>query len=198
MRELISSAGLLIDVPTFMGVVERAPMSDADLVRAAQRGDTSAFGELYQLHASRVYALCLRMCANPAKAEDLTQEAFVRAWQKLSSFRRKSSFSTWLHRLTVNLVLADLRSRGRWESRLTAIDSLPERGDGGAAARPETSLDLERAIAQLPPQARLVFILHDIEGYKHQEIASLCGLAVGTSKAHLHRARQQLRKALRP
>ena len=171
-------------------------MSEADLVRGAQRGDTAAFEELYRMHVSKVYGLCLRMCCNPGKAEDLTQEAFIRAWQKLGSFRRQSSFSTWLHRLAVNLVLGHLRSTGRWERQLTALDTLPERGDGGAAARPESAVDLERAIAQLPPQARMVFVLHDIEGYKHKEIASLCGLAVGTSKAHLHRARRQLREVL--
>mgnify|MGYP001818562441 CR=1 FL=1 len=196
MRELLTSAGILIDVSDLPGPVERKPMSEADLVREAQRGDTAAFEELYRQHVSNVYGLCLRMCSNRGKAEDLTQEAFIRAWQKLGSFRRQSSFSTWLHRLAVNLVLGHLRSTGRWESRLTAIDSLPERSDGGAAARPEHAVDLERAIAQLPPQARMVFVLHDIEGYKHHEIASLCGLAVGTSKAHLHRARRQLREEL--
>jgi RNA polymerase sigma-70 factor (ECF subfamily) len=196
MRELLTSAGLLIDFSDFLGAVEHNPMSEADLVRDAQRGDTAAFEELYRLHVSKIYGLCLRMCSNPAKAEDLTQEAFVRAWQKLGSFRRQSSFSTWLHRLAVNLVLGNLRSTGRWESSLTAIDSLPERGDGGAGAKPEIAVDLERAISQLPPQARLVFVLHDIEGYKHREIAGLCDLAVGTSKAHLHRARKQLREVL--
>ena len=196
MRELLTSAGILIDVSDLPGPVECKPMSEADLVREAQRGDTAAFEELYRQHVSNVYGLCLRMCSNRGKAEDLTQEAFIRAWQKLGSFRRQSSFSTWLHRLAVNLVLGHLLSTGRWECRLTAIDSLPERSDGGAAARPEHAVDLERAIAQLPPQARMVFVLHDIEGYKHHEIASLCGLAVGTSKAHLHRARRQLREEL--
>ena len=197
MRELLTSAGLLLDFSDFLGAVELPRMSVADLVRAAQRGDTAAFEELYRQHVARVYGLCLRMCANPAKAEDLTQEAFIRAWQKLGSFRRQSTFRTWLHRLTVNLVLGNLRSTGRWESHLTAIDSLPERGDGGAGAKSEVALDLERAISQLPPQARMVFVLHDIEGYKHREIASLCDLAVGTSKAHLHRARKQLREVLK-
>ena len=196
MRELLTSTGLLVDFSDFLGVVEHNPMSEADLVRDAQRGDTAAFEELYRLHVSKIYGLCLRMCSNPAKAEDLTQEAFVRAWQKLGSFRRQSSFSTWLHRLAVNLVLGNLRSTGRWESSLTAIDSLPEIGDGGASAKPEIAVDLQRAISQLPPQARLVFVLHDIEGYKHREIAGLCDLAVGTSKAHLHRARKQLREVL--
>lgn len=196
MRELLTSTGLLVDFSDFLGAVEHNPMSEADLVRDAQRGDTAAFEELYRLHVSKIYGLCLRMCSNPAKAEDLTQEAFVRAWQKLGSFRRQSSFSTWLHRLAVNLVLGNLRSTGRWESSLTAIDSLPEIGDGGASAKPEIAVDLQRAISQLPPQARMVFILHDIEGYKHHEIATLCGLAVGTSKAHLHRARKQLREGL--
>ncbi len=180
-----------------VAAIDSAPMTEAELVRQAQAGDTEAFEELYRLHVSRIYGLCLRMCANPAKAEDLTQEAFIRAWQKLSSFRRQSSLLTWLHRLTVNLVLGEIRSKGRWESRLTAIDSLPEQSDDGAGAKPEAAVDLERAISQLPPQARMVFILHDIEGYKHKEIADLCGLAVGTSKAHLHRARKQLRKALK-
>ena len=196
MRELLTSADLLVDFSDFLGAVGHNPMSEADLVRDAQRGDTAAFEELYRQHVSRIYGLCLRMCANPAKAEDLTQEAFIRAWQKLGSFRRQSSFRTWLHRLTVNLVLGNLRSTGRWESRLTAIDSLPEKGDGGAAARPETAVDLERAISQLPPQARMVFILHDIEGYRHREIAEMTGSAPGTMRAQLHRARQLLMEAL--
>ena len=123
MRELLTSAGLLVDFADFLGPVEHDPMSEADLVRDAQRGDTAAFEELYRQHVARIYGLCLRMCANQAKAEDLTQEAFIRAWQKLGSFRRQSSFRTWLHRLTVNLVLGNLRSTGRWESSLTAIDS---------------------------------------------------------------------------
>ena len=170
-------------------------MSESDLVREAQSGDVGAFEELFRSHQGRVYALCLRMVADPARAEDLTQESFVRAWQKLGSFRAQSAFGTWLHRLSVNVVLGDLRSRKRWESKTDELESdasLPDvpRRDTLAA------IDLELAIAGLPPQARTVFVLHDVEGYKHREIAAMIGLAEGTCKAHLHRARNLLRKAL--
>jgi RNA polymerase sigma-70 factor (ECF subfamily) len=173
-------------------------MSDVDkldtvesLVDRAARGEVGAFEELY-----RVYLLCLRMCGDPSLAEELAQEAFVRAWQKLGSFRGASAFSTWLHRVTVNVVLGDRRSTMRREARVKpAGDDLPV--DLTASAPfPGQALDLERSIAALPDGARTVFVLHDVEGYRHKEIARLTGVAVGTSKAQLHRARKLLRKAL--
>jgi len=150
---------------------------------------------VYRQHVGRVHALCLRMARDRGEAEEFTQETFVRVWERLGSFRGESSFSTWLHRVTVNVVIAELRRRRRWRERFVASEpeELP-------AAEPAFSaggeLDLERAIAALSPQARLVFVLHDVEGYQHGEIAELTGLAVGTSKAHLHRARRLLREEL--
>ncbi len=171
-------------------------MSVPDLVSRAQGGDVTAFENLYRTHSARIYATCLRMVADPSRAEDLTQEAFVRAWQKLSSFRGKSAFGTWLHRLAVNLVLGDLRSQSRRPAESVDPVELQALPDQGPVRRPEAGIDLERAIAALPPQARCVFVLHDIEGYRHHEIGRLMGIAVGTSKAHLHRARRILREEL--
>lgn len=168
------------------------------LTGRAAAGDVSAFERLYRAHVGRVYALCLRMAGDPHVAEELAQEAFIRAWQKLESFRGASAFSTWLHRLTVNVVLGHLRKAGR----LQVLDD--ERAADLVADQPETSahpgraIDLERAIAELPAGARTVFVLHDVEGFRHHEIARLMGIAEGTSKAQLHRARKLLRKALKP
>lgn len=172
-------------------------MSDRDLVSQAQNGDVAAFESLYRQHGQRVYGLCLRMVADPSRAEDLTQEIFIRAWEKLGSFHGKSAFGTWLHRLAVNLVLGDMRSRGRRKDFAIANEELQIVPDPRPAPRLESSIDLERAIASLPSQARAVFVLHDVEGLKHHEIATALGIAVGTSKAHLHRARQILREVLR-
>jgi len=139
--------------------------------------------------------VCRRMCGDQALAEDLTQEAFVRAWQKLSSFRGDSAFSTWLHRLAVNVVLGHQRASSRRDVReAAAMSPYSERFQG--EERPGQVVDLERAISGLPERARTVFVLHDVEGYRHREIADLAGMAVGTSKAHLSRARRLLREAL--
>ena len=168
--------------------------SEADLVRRARRGDVAAFEELYRGHVGRIYAVSLRMVADPTLAEELTQEAFVRAWRKLASFRGSSAFGTWLHRLAVNVVLDALRARKRWRERFS--EEPPARPPAAPPRDPVGSVDLERSIAQLPPRARAVFVLHDIEGYKHREIARLLDLSVGASKAHLHRARRRLREEL--
>ena len=172
------------------------PMSEKDLVARAQGGDVTAFENLYRSHVGRVYALCLRMVADPTRAENLTQEAFVRAWQKLRSFRGKSAFATWLHRLTVNTVLGDMRSRGRRRDRDAFDEGLAIVPDPRPQRDTAAKIDLEKAIARLPDQARMVFVLHDVEGYQHREIGRLMGIATGTSKAHLHRARQLLREVL--
>jgi RNA polymerase sigma-70 factor (ECF subfamily) len=178
-----------------MGVAGK-PEGSESLVDRAARGDVEAFEELYSENVGRVYLLCLRMCGDPSLAEELAQEAFVRAWQKLGSFRGASAFSTWLHRVTVNVVLGDRRSTVRREARVKpAGDDLPLDLTASAPS-PGQALDLERSIAALPDGARTVFVLHDVEGYRHKEIARLTGVAVGTSKAQLHRARQLLRKAL--
>lgn len=176
-----------------------APRDDGQWVERARGGDVAAFEELYRRHAGRVYALCLRMCGNAAEAEERTQDAFVRAWEKLDSFRGRSAFSSWLHRLTVNVVLGCWRRQGRRRERVVPFDEAagPEAPEAAAPAPPAgAAVDLERAIAALPAGARTVFVLYDVEGYQHQEIAELTGLAVGTCKAQLHRARQLLRKAL--
>jgi RNA polymerase sigma-70 factor, ECF subfamily len=164
-------------------------------VRRAAAGDVEAYEMLYRANVGRVHALCLRMARDRSEADELTQETFVRVWERLGSFRGDSAFTTWLHRVTVNVVIAGLRTRGRWCERFAA----GEAEDFGAAVPAFSAggdLDLERAIARLSPQARLVFLLHDVEGYQHGEIAELTGIAVGTSKAHLHRARQLLRQDL--
>lgn len=169
---------------------------ESDLVGHARRGDVGAFEALYRRHVDRVYGLCLRMVADRARAEDLTQEAFLRAWRKLGSFRGRSAFGTWLHRLAVNVVLGDLRAAKRHETKHEPLADEPDEPAAPAAAPPETALDLEAAIAALSPRARQVFVLHDVEGYRHREIAELTGISEGTSKAHLHRARGILRKRL--
>ena len=171
--------------------------NEQQLVKRAQEGSLTAFEELYRAHLGKMYGLCLRMVADPDRAQDLTQEAFVRAWRKLESFRGESAFGTWLHRLAVNVVLGDLRSRGRWEDRTDVLPVAQELDFSVPPGQPSVSIDLERAIASLPPRARAVFVLHDVEGYRHKEIARLIGVSEGTSKAHLHRARRLLREVLK-
>jgi RNA polymerase sigma-70 factor (ECF subfamily) len=136
------------------------------------------------------------MCGDPSLAEELAQEAFVRAWQKLSTFEGRSAFGTWLHRLTVNVVLGVLRARGRWSGHSESVEGEMLDPAERRSARPDLVMDLERAIATLPPRARTVFILHDVEGFRHEEIAEMADMAVGTSKAQLHRARRLLRRVL--
>ena len=171
-----------------------------DLIHRAQQGDQTAFEALYRQHVGRVYALCLRLTSDPAQAEELTQDAFVRAWQRLASFRGESALGSWLYRLTVNVVFLHLRGARRRSLRVLTTDdpSALERPAGGEGESdgPAVALDLERAVAGLPPGARQVFVLHDVEGYRHEEIARLTGVAVGTSKAQLFRARRLLREAL--
>jgi RNA polymerase sigma-70 factor (ECF subfamily) len=168
-----------------------------DVARAAA-GDRRAFEALYRAHVGRVFSVCVRMCGDRARAEELTQDVFVRAWEKLPLFRGESAFSTWLHRLAVNVILNARKSERRDGSRIEedadgdGVDALPTRGGGHHGER----LDLEAAIAKLPPGARRVFVLHDVEGYKHEEIAEMLGVTSGGSKAQLHRARMLLREAL--
>jgi RNA polymerase sigma-70 factor (ECF subfamily) len=179
-----------------MNVADNSDRGESGLVERAAAGDVEAFEELYRVNVGRVYALCLRMAGDQTLAEELAQEAFVRAWQKLGSFRGASAFSTWLHRVTVNVVLGHRRSTARREARVRAVgDELPQNVAGPEAGTAE-SIDLERAISSLPDGARTVFVLHDVEGFRHQDVSRLMGIAVGTSKAQLHRARKLLRKAL--
>jgi len=167
-----------------------------DLVRRAQDGDETAFRELYHEHAGRIYALCLRLTGDAAAAEERTQDAFVRAWERLATFRGESAFGTWLHRLTVNVVLMERRGSRRRERRVAPASDDPVFERAAAAPAGADRLDLERAIALLPAGAREVFVLFDVEGYSHEEIAGMCGIAIGTSKAQLFRARRLLREML--
>lgn len=167
-----------------------------EVVLLAQSGDVAAFERLYREHEGHVYAVCFRIVADRARAEELTQDVFVRVWTMLSSFRGESAFSSWLHRVAVNVVLADLRTVKRYQQRVTTVDNLEPYDLGARLVPPGETIDLEAAIARLPKQARAIFVLHDIEGYRHEEIAGQLGLAVGTTKAQLHRARKLLREAL--
>jgi RNA polymerase sigma factor (sigma-70 family) len=174
--------------------------SDGDhaLARAAGSGDTRAFEALYRKHSRRVFAVVWRLSGGQAaRAEDLVQEAFIRAWQALPGFRFESAFSTWLHRLAVNTALMEIRSRAGNEDRETddaPLETMASHDTAGQRTREQ--IDLERAVATLPERARAVLVLHDIEGWKHEEIAAELGMAVGTSKAQLHRARHLLRTRL--
>lgn len=171
---------------------------DEELVMQARSGSVSAFETLYRRHSSRVFGLVWRLCGGDhALAEDLLQESFVRAWQHLHSFRGESRFSTWLHRLSANVALSDRRIKVRKARFETELDESAERT---AMGMKDVSVahenDLERAIARLPERARTVLVLYDIEGYDHAEIAGMTGMAVGSSKAHLHRARKLVREEL--
>lgn len=171
-----------------------------DDVRAAQRGDADAFGRLYQQHVGRINALALRLTADRVRAEELVQDAFVRAWEKLGSFRGESAFGTWLHRLTVNVFLVQTRSTQRRGVHEEAPGELPESAidveDEGLGR--EGRMDLEAAITRLSPGARTAFVLHELEGYSHEEIAALSGVAAATIRAQLFRARKRLLEVLKP
>ena len=174
--------------------------SDYELTQAAGQGDMEAFEALYVRHYRRVYSLCLRMVANVTEAEDLTQEVFVHLFRKLGSFRGESAFTTWLHRLTVNHVLMHFRKRGVRLEKTTEEGDVPEQVEVGSE-KPQSMpvidrIALDKAIGQLPPGYRTVFVLHDVEGYEHAEIANMLGCSVGTSKSQLHKARMRLRELL--
>ena len=163
----------------------------------AQAGDQGAFEKIYREHVGRVFGICLRMLSNLSRAEELTQRIFVRAWMKLNSFRGESSFSSWLYRLSVNMVLNELQSCRRESGRPFDCDGSQIAPEPSVTPSPNRQMDLEKAVASLPPQARIVFVMHDIEGYRHAEIADVLGVAVGTAKAQLFRARRLLREALK-
>ena len=165
-------------------------------VRRAQAGDADAFAALYRAHAGRIHALCLRLEGDAAAAEERTQDVFVRAWDRLPGFRHESAFGTWLHRLAVNVVLAHRRATWRRDLRVAVVEEPELLESPRATFDPGARMDLEAAMIRLPPGARAVFVLHDIEGYAHAEIADMTGIAEGTSKAQLFRARRLLRKAL--
>jgi len=173
----------------------------------AQRGDERAFERLYRLHSARVYALCMRMLRNPDEAEDSTQEVFLHVFRKIQGFRGASAFSTWLHRVAVNTVL--MRIRGSKLARAALVENTEGNEESGGPRRepgaPDTRLEgyidrvaIENAIKLLPPRCKLMFVLYDIQGYAHGEIAKLLGCSVGNAKSQLHKARVRLRKHLRP
>ena len=180
-----------------------------DRVRRAQRGEVGAYESLYREHVGRVHALCLRVTGDGALAGELTQDVFVRAWERLAQFRGESVFGTWLHRITVNLVLEHARAESRRARRVRFAGELPPDPETGASRdpgedcaasaspfSPEDRIDFERAVARLSPGARTVFVLHDVEGFKHGEIARLTGTAEGTLRAQLHTARRKMMEML--
>jgi RNA polymerase sigma-70 factor (ECF subfamily) len=170
---------------------------EAEWVKLARSGDRTAFEHLYRAHAGRVYGLCLRMTGQPDLAEDLTQETFVSAWRSLASFEERSRFGTWLHRIAVNAVLARGRSpQGRDEVSLTRADGEEQEFESPGELDASLSMDLERHIATLPEGARDVLLLYGVYGYSHEEAASMLGIAVGTCKAQLHRARRLLKERM--
>ena len=179
---------------------------EAEAIRLAQQGDERGFERIYRLHSQRVYALCLRMVrGNSAEAEELTQESFLQLFRKIGTFRGESAFSTWLHRLAFNIVLMRLRKRSY---QVVSMDEMFEPGEnipglheyiGGLDKRLSGTvdrMDLERALKELPPGYRAVFILHDVQGYEHNEIATIRGCSLGNSKSQLHKARARLRQLL--
>ena len=179
-------------------------LSEAEAIERAKQGDAEAFEALYNLHKRRVYSLCLRMTANSAEAEDLTQEAFLQLFRKIGTFRGESAFSTWLHRMSVNVVLMRLRKKGLpvvpLEDTVETEEETPRKELGAvdpALAGSVDRLQLQRAIEALPPGYRSIFVLHDVEGYEHNEIAELVGCSIGNSKSQLHKARMKLRDLLK-
>lgn len=180
-------------------------MPEAEAIRLAQQGDAAAFERLYRMHNRRVYSLCLRMVGNTTEAEDLTQEAFLQLFRKIATFRGESAFSTWLHRLAVNVVLMKLRKKSGTETSLDQLtepdedSGTPRRDFGAPDLKLSGSIDrvhLQRAVEQLPPGYKAVFVLHDVQGYEHNEIAQIMNCSIGNSKSQLHKARMRLRELL--
>jgi RNA polymerase sigma-70 factor, ECF subfamily len=184
----VTIAVVTIDAKTFLPT-----RVDSDVALAAA-GDTAAFERVYRLHVPRIHGLVRRMLG-PQEADEVTQDIFVRAWQKLGTFRGDSAFGTWLHRLGVNVIIERRRS---WAILRARLDDDPEAIDlmAGPPMRVDVSLDLEQALETLPPGAREIFVLHDVEGYKHREISDLLDITTGTSKRQLHRARLLMRRHL--
>ncbi len=191
------------DGVSLTGSIVRGPSptladESAELARRAQTGDVAAFERLYHTHASHVRAICMRLCADAQRAEESAQDAWVRAWERLSTWRGEAAFGTWLHRLTVNVVLESFRAERRRIARVTLAgdDDDVDVDAPTTAGEPGDAIDLEYAIARLPRGARTVFVLHDVEGYRHAEIAAMTGLAEGTLRAQLCRARRLLMEML--
>jgi RNA polymerase sigma-70 factor (ECF subfamily) len=183
---------------------KQAKAIEAEAIERAKQGDEAAFETLYNLHKRRVYSLCLRMVSNPAQAEDLAQEAFLQLFRKIGTFRGESAFSTWLHRMTVNVVLMNLRRKGlplvSLEETLETDEESPRKELGAQDMKLTGSIDrlqLQRAIDKLPPGYKTIFVLHDVEGFEHNEIAEMVGCSIGNSKSQLHKARLKLRDQLK-
>ena len=179
-------------------LVSTSPDREFDLIRQAAAGNSHAFRELYKNNVQRVYAVCLRAAQDRDTADELTQEDFVKAWEKLSSFQFGSKFSSWLHSIAVNQFLMMKRSEKRFTERVNELTEITNRENLSSKTKQsyDSRIDIEDARGKLPEQARMAFVLHDIEGYKHHEIADMMDIEVGTSKAHLHRARRMLREEL--
>jgi RNA polymerase sigma-70 factor (ECF subfamily) len=176
--------------------VQRQPAEADAQVARAKAGDEEAFEALYRSHVARVFALALRLTGDRGQAAELVQDTFVRAWEALPRFRGDSALGTWLHRIAVNVLLESRRAEGRRLKRVVLTEEPAELERPAPEASPGTRMDLEQAIAGLPQGARVVFVLHDVEGYEHREIGRMTGIAEGTSKAQLFRARRLLREAL--
>jgi RNA polymerase sigma-70 factor (ECF subfamily) len=180
-----------------LNLIVKNPDEDFKLVEQAVNGSGDAFRELFMKNVTRVHSLCLRISADMEKAEDLTQEVFIKAWEKLNTFKFECKFSTWLHSIAVNEFLMQLRSDKRYSEKLDEFSKEGnDRNQMDAKMHQDSRIDLQKAIDCLPEQARTVLVLHDIEGYKHNEISEMMNIQTGTSKAHLHRARKILRKEL--
>jgi RNA polymerase sigma-70 factor (ECF subfamily) len=193
---MVRQETLPIGVTAFDQSRRSAADRDAMDVARATKGDGQAFERLYRAHVPRVHSLVRRMAGGTQDVDELSQDVFVRAWQKLSTFRGESAFGTWLHRLAVNVVLERFRSGGPERARRVDSDGVFETARS-TPERPDLLIDFDAALERLPDGAREIFVLHDVEGYKHHEIATLLGISPGTSKAQLHRARMMLRKYLR-
>jgi RNA polymerase sigma-70 factor (ECF subfamily) len=183
---------------------KQANITEAEAIERAKQGDEAAFETLYRLHKRRVYSLCLRMVSNPAQAEDLAQEAFLQLFRKIGTFRGESAFSTWLHRMTVNVVLMHLRKKNlpavSLEETIETDEETQKKELGAEDIKLAGSIDrlqLQRAIDRLPPGYKTVFVLHDVEGFEHNEIAQMVGCSIGNSKSQLHKARLKLRDYLK-
>ena len=187
-----------------LNTTQPAAMTEAEIIGKAQAGDVHSFEALYDRHKRRIFSLCLRMTRNYAQAEDFTQDAFVQLYRKIASFRGESAFSTWIHRIAVNIVLMHLRKKGLPEVSLEEVlepqqDDSPRREIATKDNTLHGSIDrmvLEKALEDLPPGYRIIFILHDIEGYEHNEIGEILGCSIGNSKSQLHKARMKLRTLL--
>jgi len=192
---------------TTLKTILASGMSEAEAIEGAKQGDGECFESLYKLHKRRVYSLCLRMTGNVEAAEDRTQDAFLQLHRKIASFRGESAFSTWLHRITVNVVLMELRKK-KGVQIFSSLEEALEPIEGGGPQKDFGVKDqilcgsidrlvLERALENLPPGYRIIFVLHDVEGYEHNEIAEMLGCSIGNSKSQLHKARVKLRDVLR-